>query len=123
MEDIFDYDKDELIDIANKKNSFAEKWFIKESKLDDDQKSIYKENETYNFIVTGCAGSGKTILAIHKLIQILGSEEKNFDSYLFTVYTKALLEFIKDGFNIFLEENEEDRKFFDFNIDKAQIIN
>lgn len=130
MEDIFDYDDEELISMVSQENNFAEKWFIKVSKLDDTQKGIYENNKLYNFIVTGCAGSGKTILAIHKLIHILQKEDKNFDSYLFTVYTKALLEFIKDGFNVFLDqlddkldENEEDRKLFDFNIDKAKINN
>ncbi|EJT6154505.1 AAA family ATPase [Clostridium perfringens] len=121
--DIFsDINLDEILDSINKKDTFAEKWFINYTELDKIQKEIY-EDESCNFMVKGCAGSGKTILAIHKLYKILAKKDKNFESYLFTVYTKALLKFIIDGFHIFLQENEVDQNLFDFNLNNANIIN
>ena len=42
-------------------------WMIKESELDDDQIKILMETLDKSCIVAGCAGSGKSVLALIKL--------------------------------------------------------
>lgn len=62
MGDIFE-------NLKNINKRFCSKWFIKYSDLDEKQKEIY--NEENSFIALGCAGSGKSVLAIHKLLKLL----------------------------------------------------
>lgn len=71
-----------------------ESWYINESELDDYQVRIIRRNLQSSFIVKGCAGSGKTVLALWRAKEI--SEAGN-DSYLIIVFTKALKQFIEDG--------------------------
>lgn len=42
-------------------------WMIKESELDDDQIKVLMETLDKSCIVAGCAGSGKSVLALIKL--------------------------------------------------------
>ena len=70
-----------------------EKWFITESELDDEQHKIRELNPTKSFTIQGCAGSGKTILALWKA----KFHQENGDSFLFIVYTSTLKRFIQDG--------------------------
>lgn len=120
--DFLESSLDEIIEITSNEDKFSKKWFIEFSELDETQMEIY-EDRNFNFVVLGCAGSGKSILALHKLFQILGSKSRGFDSYLFTVYTKALLIFFRDGLDIFLKENHENKDLYDLNIDESNIIN
>ena len=71
-----------------------ESWYINESEMDDYQIPIVQRNMGSSFIVKGCAGSGKTVLALWKAKEIDTSE---LGSYLVIVYTKALRKFIDDG--------------------------
>lgn len=73
-----------------------EKWYINESELDDYQVQIIRRNLESSFIVKGCAGSGKTVLALWRAKEI--AESGNND-YLVIVFTKALKQFINDGIN------------------------
>ena len=41
-------------------------WMIKESELDDDQIKVLMETLDKSCIVAGCAGSGKSVLALIK---------------------------------------------------------
>jgi superfamily I DNA/RNA helicase len=70
-----------------------EKWFIRESELDDNQHKINELNDKYSYCIEGCAGSGKTILALWKAKY----HQEIGNNYLFIVYTKALKTFISDG--------------------------
>lgn len=73
-----------------------EKWYINESELDDFQVRIVRRKLESSFIVKGCAGSGKTVLALWRAKELA---EKGEDSYLVIVFTKSLKQFIKDGIN------------------------
>ena len=71
-----------------------ESWYINESELDDYQVRIVRRNLNSSFIVKGCAGSGKTVLALWRAKEL--SEQGNND-YLIIVFAKALKQFIEDG--------------------------
>ncbi len=71
-----------------------ESWYINESELDDFQVIIIRKNLSSSFIVKGCAGSGKTVLALWRAKEL--AEQGNND-YLIIVFTKALKQFIMDG--------------------------
>lgn len=77
--------------LKNINSRFCSKWFINYSELDEEQKKIYDDENS--FIVLGCAGSGKSVLAIHKLLKVLRKNR----SYKMVLYTKALRTFIIDG--------------------------
>lgn len=68
-------------------------WMRNESELDDFQHQISTMTIDKSMAVIGCAGSGKSIIALHKAKQIaaVGGE------YYVIVYTKALRKFIEDG--------------------------
>ena len=69
------------------------KWMISESQLDDIQTQIATQSIDKSLMVTGCAGSGKTILALHRAKRILESDK----DCIVVVYTRVLRTFIEDG--------------------------
>lgn len=71
-----------------------ESWYINESELDDYQIKIVRRSLNSSFIVKGCAGSGKTVLALWRAKELA---EQGNDDYLIIVFTKALKQFIEDG--------------------------
>lgn len=77
-------------------------FYIKDSELDDYQIKIIHKKEGVSFIVKGCAGSGKSVLALWKVKQL----QELGKSYLFVIYTKALRKYMEDGISqIGLNEN------------------
>lgn len=84
---------EEILDLVDENDEINDKWLIPESKLDDIQyKILYDCNS--DLTITGCAGSGKTILGIYKLVRII---KENLGSYAFIVFTLTLEKFIKTG--------------------------
>lgn len=69
-------------------------FYVKDSELDDYQVKVINKKTDNSYIVKGCAGSGKSILALWKAKQI---QEQNKGSYLYVVYTKALKQYMSDG--------------------------
>ena len=69
-------------------------FYVKDSELDDFQVRVINKRTDNSFIVKGCAGSGKSILALWKAKQI---QERGMGSYLYVVYTKALRQYMEDG--------------------------
>lgn len=69
-------------------------FYIKDSELDDYQVRVINKKSDKSFIVKGCAGSGKSILALWKAKQI---EDEGKGSYLYIVFTKALMQYMADG--------------------------
>lgn len=69
-------------------------FYVKDSELDDYQVKVINKKTDNSYIVKGCAGSGKSILALWKAKQI---QEQNKGSYLYVVYTKALRQYMSDG--------------------------
>jgi superfamily I DNA/RNA helicase len=72
----------------------SEKWFINESELDDYQYAIKELDSQRSYVIQGCAGSGKTILALWRAKEL---QESSKGTFLVIVYTKALRQFIDDG--------------------------
>lgn len=69
-------------------------WMIKESELDEDQVKVLMAVLDKSCIVTGCAGSGKSVLALIKAQRI--QKERGSD-YKIIVYTKALCQYMNVG--------------------------
>lgn len=75
-------------------------FFVNEDELDDFQVQVLQKgagadnsNLGRSIVVSGCAGSGKSILALWKAKQI----QAEGASYKFIVFTRALHQFMKDG--------------------------
>lgn len=69
-------------------------FFINESEADDYQVKIISKKVNQSYVVRGCAGSGKSILALWKVKQI---QEESKGSFYFIVYTLTLKQYMKDG--------------------------
>jgi DNA helicase IV len=68
----------------------SEKWFINESELSDEQLDVKNLSPKNSYVVSGGAGSGKTVLAIHRAIELISRKE----DCIVVVYTSALKKFI-----------------------------
>jgi len=69
-------------------------FYVKDSELDDYQVKVINKRTDNSFIVKGCAGSGKSVLALWKAKQI---QTENKGSYLFIIFTNALVQYMADG--------------------------
>lgn len=63
--------------------------------LDDDQLDLIDQNFSESMLVAGCAGSGKSVIAMHKARQIMESGA----SVILIAYTKSLRGFMNEGRN------------------------
>lgn len=71
-------------------------WMIKESELDDDQVKVLMATLDKSCIVAGCAGSGKSVLALIKAQRV---QKECGTNYKIIVYTKALCRYMNSGKN------------------------
>ena len=69
-------------------------FYVKDSELDDYQVKVINKKTDNSYIVKGCAGSGKSILALWKAKQI---QDEHKGTYLYIVFTKALMQYMADG--------------------------
>lgn len=69
-------------------------FYVKDSELDDYQVRVINKKTDKSYIVKGCAGSGKSILALWKAKQI---QDEHRGSYMYIVFTKALMQYMADG--------------------------
>lgn len=69
-------------------------WMILESQLDDIQFRIINSTLDKSLIVSGCAGSGKSVLA---LIQAKRIEKEKGKNYQVVVFTRALCDYMNSG--------------------------
>lgn len=76
-----------------------EKWMIDPGELDEFQREVRDISLDKSYVVSGCAGSGKTILALYRAhdIRIDAELEGRTASCTIVVYTKALKSFIKSA--------------------------
>jgi len=63
-------------------------WMITESELDDDQYKVLFATNDKSCVVSGCAGSGKSVLALIKAQRI---QREKGDNYQIVVFTKSSL--------------------------------
>ena len=69
-------------------------FYVKDSELDDFQLRVINKKTDNSYIVKGCAGSGKSILALWKAKQI---QDEHKGTFLYIVFTKALMQYMSDG--------------------------
>lgn len=69
-------------------------WMVKESELDDDQVRVLMAVLDKSMVVRGCAGSGKSVLALMKAQRI---QNECGNDYEVIVYTKALAAYMSKG--------------------------
>lgn len=69
-------------------------WMLTESELDDDQLLVLNATLDKSCIVEGCAGSGKSVLALIKAQRI---QKEKGDNYEIIVFTKALCQYMNAG--------------------------
>ncbi len=69
-------------------------WMIKESELDEDQIQVLMATLDKSCIVSGCAGSGKSVLALIKAQRI---QKEKGTNYQIIVFTKALCNYMNSG--------------------------
>lgn len=84
-------------------------WMIIESELDDDQIKVLNAVNDKSCIVSGCAGSGKSVLALIKAQRI---QREKGNNYQIIVFTKALCRYMNAG-----RENLGLEKQFDYHWD------
>ena len=69
-------------------------WMIKESELDEDQIKVLMATLDKSCVVSGCAGSGKSVLALIKAQRI---QKERGNNYQIIVFTKALCGYMNSG--------------------------
>jgi superfamily I DNA/RNA helicase len=85
--------------------------------LDEDQKNIIKKLGNGHFIVTGKAGTGKTLVGLYWLIENIENETasvfNNVDksSFMFISYVNSLVNTSKSTFDSIIRKNDADIKF------------
>lgn len=72
-----------------------QKFFVNEDELDNFQLQLLQKRIDRSMVVSGCAGSGKSILALWKAKQI--QDLQDGASYKFIVFTKTLNQYMSDG--------------------------
>lgn len=69
-------------------------WMIVESELDDDQLKVLMATNDKSCLISGCAGSGKSVLALIKAQRI---QKEKGDNYQIIVFTKSLCNYMNAG--------------------------
>ncbi len=70
-----------------------DEFYIDYAKLDDIQRGFVDRKINKSMVVTGTAGSGKSVIALHKAKQVANIT----DSYCVVVFTKTLRRYFEDG--------------------------
>ncbi len=68
-------------------------WNVEENRLDGDQTDLIEETIDKSMLVAGCAGSGKSVIAVHKAEQIAQSG----GDVILIAYTKSLASYMTAG--------------------------
>lgn len=69
-------------------------WMIRESELDDDQLKVLQATLDRSCVAEGCAGSGKSVLALIKAQRV---QKERGNNYQIIVFTKALCRYMNSG--------------------------
>lgn len=66
-------------------------FYVRESELDDYQRKVISKSTDNSFIVRGCAGSGKSILALWKVHDIIANNKGTVQMIVFTKTLKSYM--------------------------------
>lgn len=87
-------------------------WIIRRDKLDPEQRSIVDAPINNNMWISGFAGSGKSVILVHKAITIL---DRNPDAkVLFVVYTQSLVDLFRTGLATLNQQGIEVKTIYEF---------
>lgn len=91
-----------------------EDFYVDYANMDDIQRAYIRKRTDKHLVITGTAGSGKSVIALHKLRQV--SQE---GSYAIIVYTKSLKKYFIDGIEAMRKERRENYgESLDFNANR-----
>ncbi len=68
-------------------------WDVSEETMDDDQLDLIEYTNDKSMLVAGCAGSGKSVIAMHKAEQLFAAGH----DVILIAYTKSLNRFMENG--------------------------
>ena len=68
-------------------------WDVTEDSMDEDQLDLIEYTDDKSMLVAGCAGSGKSVIAMHKAEQL----HKKGQDVILIAYTRSLSRFMKNG--------------------------
>lgn len=68
-------------------------WDVTEESMDDDQLDLIEYTDDKSMLVAGCAGSGKSVIAMHKAEQLC----KKGKDVILIAYTRSLSRFMRNG--------------------------
>ncbi len=90
--------KSPVSSVANNLSSrlYISDWDVDEESMDDDQLDLIEQTLDKSMLVAGCAGSGKSVIAMHKAEQLA---EAGY-SVILIAYTKSLNSFMQIGSSI-----------------------
>ncbi len=77
-------------------------FYIDYADMDDMQRAYINRKTNKHMVVTGSAGSGKSVIALYKLRQICTE-----GSYAVIVFTKSLKKYFIDGINAMISDNQK----------------
>ena len=80
-------------DLLSKLRLSSSDWDVEEESMDDDQLDLIERTLDKSMLVAGCAGSGKSVIAMHKAEQIAHQGE----DVILIAYTKSLTNFMNVG--------------------------
>ncbi len=69
------------------------KWDVSEETMDDNQLDLIEYTNNKSMLVAGCAGSGKSVIAMHKAEQLFAAGQ----DVILIAYTKSLNRFMQNG--------------------------
>ena len=87
-------------------------WIIRRDRLDPDQKRVVDAQITNNIWISGFAGSGKSVILVHKAINILEREPKA--RIVFVVYTQSLVDLFRTGLSTLRYSDIEVKTIYEF---------
>ena len=90
----------------------ADEWDVTEDTMDDDQLDLIEYTDNKSMLVAGCAGSGKSVIAMHKAEQL----HKKGKDVILIAYTRSLSRFMRNG------KNDSSFRFFHHHLSYSQIL-
>ena len=87
-------------------------WIIRRDRLDPEQKRIVDAQINSNIWISGFAGSGKSVILVHKAINILEREPNA--RIVFVVYTQSLVDLFKTGLATLQHSNIAVKTIYEF---------